>query len=519
MTGNDVVVVGSHDVPESVLASLMDEVQEGKKKRPSREEMLRDAITHLLEQMGRLTVQDDALQFKGSAFVLPAQYEGNIDSAIDFLINWKQQQQQTFVFKRTMPYRPHDGAHAFMQVMKQVTGTEGFGVTKWTIFGPMHPEFLSINVDYNTTLQVPWGEVKFPSYEATFQVGATRHKEQGLVFNLSVEAPRKWRPHIEAIFGLVEDYLEKHSIYRGKAIDGGENPTFINLSSVDPEKVVYSQEVVDQLNANVWAPIEHAEKMRALGIPLKRAVLFAGPYGTGKSLGALLTFQRAVREGWTSIMCRTGHDDPAVVLKTAELYAPAVVVIEDVDVQTAAGNDMDISKMLEMLDGIVNKGVEIVALFTTNHLDKIHKGALRPGRIDAVIKIGDLDEEGFKKLVTLTVGADNLATEVDWHAVAESMAGFLPAFVVEASRRSLRYSMARNNGDYGIMTTSDLVNAADTLRPQLSLMDEAHEGSRGITLNDQFRDIVENVIGRTTNDNIGSLQVEEPTVLNGGKGR
>lgn len=503
-----------------VLATLLETVQEEKRQAggPSKEQQYRDAISAMLAHLGGLTVQDDSLLFEGEKFVLPAQYEGKIESAIDFLINYKKQQQQPHQHRRMMNFLPYDGAHAFMQVMKQITGTTGFGVTKYTFFGPQHPEFVTINTSYDATTQVPWGDVSFPSYEAEFHVGYGRNDDGKVVFQLMCTAPRKWRKHIEAIFGLVEKYLQENSIYRGKAIDGGGPlaPNFLNLDTVDPNKVVYSQDVTDQLAANVWVPVEHTATIRALGDPLKRSVLFAGPYGTGKSLGAMLTGQKAVANDWTFIYCRTGKDDPAEVLRTAALYAPAVVVIEDVDVHAEGGSSMDISRMLDMLDGITSKGTEVVALFTTNHLNKIQKGALRPGRIDAVIEIKDLDAAGFQRLVEITVGKDRLSDTVDWDEVAKAFEGFLPAFVVEAARRSQRYTMARNEGRPGIMTTKDLVAAAESLRPQLDLHEGAKEGANLPTFEGLLRGITENVIQRTSNENIGGFEIEEATILNGG---
>jgi transitional endoplasmic reticulum ATPase len=517
MANND-LAIASKTLPAGLIASFLENVQDekAKAKAPTKDQILRDAISEVLRQLGGLTGQDDALIFSGEKFMLPEQYAGNVQPAIDFLVNWKKQQEQPHVIRRAFPYRPYDGAHAFMTVMKTITGTTGFGVTKMTMFGPKHPEFLDIKTDYHTSTQVPWGDVKFPSYEAEFNVGFA-HNDSGVVFHLACTAPKKWRKHIEAIYRLVEEELVKNSIYRGKAIDGAEHPNFLNLDSLDPEKVIYSQDVLDQLAANVWVPVQYADTVRALGDPLKRAILFAGPYGTGKSLGAMLTGQKAVTAGWTFLMCRPGKDDPATVLRTAELYAPAVVVIEDVDTYTEGGSNMDISKVLDMLDGITNKGTEVVALFTTNHLERIQKGALRPGRIDAVIEIKDLDTAAFRKLVEITVGRERLADDVDWDAVAEAFDKFLPAFVVEAARRSQRYSMARNGGKTLIMTTKDLVDAATSLRPQLDLHDVAREGANRTTLEDIVRGTVEGVIARTRNSEIGGFEIEAATLLNGAK--
>ena len=177
----------------------------------------------------------------------------------------------------------------------------------------------------------------------------------------------------------------------------------------------------------------------------------------------------------------------------------------------------EISRLLEMLDGVVNKGNEVIGLFTTNHLEEIQKGALRPGRIDAVIEIKGLDEQGFRRLITRTLGADFLAEDINWTEVSKAFKGFLPAFVVEGARRSQRYTMARNEGEPGIISTQDLVNAAASLRPQLELMEGAKEGVRTDLLDDRVRSIVEGVVKRTRNDRIGTFAVEPATLLNGGK--
>lgn len=520
MATQDLELAAADDLPPQFVKSFLKEMGDAEqaKKMPTPEEQLRSAITTMLGKLGSLTVQDDSLRFEGTAFILPRNYDGKVQSAIDFLVNWQHQQEKPHQIHRTLHYRPLDGAYAFMQVMRQLTGSTGFGVTKMTMFGPKHPIYRTINISHNETTQVPWGDVKFPSFEAEFNIGHTMDAERGLVSHISCLAPKKYRQHIEAIFTMIEGYLKENSIYRGKAINGAVEPEFFDLSLVDPDSVFYSKDVLRQLTANIWVPVRHPEKMRKRKMPLKRAVLLAGPYGTGKTLAGFLTALETDANGWTFIQCRPGVDDPAEVLQTAALYAPAVVFIEDVDTHTAGGSDMDISRMLEMLDGMGNKGSEIITVFTTNHLDRIQKGALRPGRIDAVIEIGDLDEDGFRKCVSYTVGDDQLATDIDWHAVAEAFDGFRPAFVVEAARRSLRYALGDSeDGEIEVMGTEDLVLAAHSLRPQLELMEGAKEGANRTRFEDLFRDAIEGVLKRTTNDNIGGFEIEPATTLNGAR--
>jgi transitional endoplasmic reticulum ATPase len=498
------------------LRALVDQVEADAKTLagPSADEQIRAAITATLGQLGALTVQDDSLVFEGTKFVLPTQYEGRAEAAVKFLESYIQQQGQRFQYGRTFNYRPFDGAHAFAQVLRELSGVGGLGATKWSFFGPILPSFQSVKISHNKSTQVPWGDVAYPPLEAKFDVSYTEDKELGILFRLNATAPKKYRKHVEAIFQLVEDKLKVASIYRGQAITGQVWPEFLNVNLVDPRKVVYSAEVQTQLGANLWSMLEYTDQHRELEIPLKRAVLISGPFGTGKTLAGMLTAQKAIKNGWTFIQCRTGVDDPAMVLRTAQLYAPAVVWIEDIDLVASGGSRADIARLLDMLDGVTNKGTEVVAGFTTNYLGEIQKGALRPGRIDAIIELGKLDEAGFKRLVEMHVPAKHRAKDIDYHAVAVAFDGFLPAFAVEAINRAMRYSLHRNHGALTTVATDDLVHAANGLRPQLDLMTGAKEGADKTSIDGHLTHLVEGVLKRTSVHE-AEFEVKPATVMNG----
>jgi transitional endoplasmic reticulum ATPase len=201
-----------------------------------------------------------------------------------------------------------------------------------SFFGQEPPRFIAVPTGPNETTEVPWGNFEVPLLEDTyFMTGGVQDEDLGPLFRVQVSCPRKLRPQVEGIFILLEAYLAEHSLYRGKAFNGGEMPEFLDLSLVDPEKVAYSEMVTAQLEANIWAVLRHAESLRDAGLPLKRAVLLHGPYGTGKTLAGLLTARIAVESGWTFIHARPGKDDVRDVLRTASLYAPAVVFAEDLD--------------------------------------------------------------------------------------------------------------------------------------------------------------------------------------------
>lgn len=459
------------------------------------DEQVKEEILGVLRKLGGLTVGDDSLKFKGTEFILPANMKGNIRGAVDYLKSWDLQQNKEFQFTRVFNYRPWDGAHAFEQAMTKHFGTVGTGKTiPATFFTPeQKPQYVTVNVSHNQTIQVPWGAIQFAPLEATFFLHGTNHEDYGEIFAIQVEAPRKYRREIEAFFHLVEQELKTNSIYRGKAFTGGNSPQFINTREVDPTKVVYSEEVMTQLDTNMWSLLRYSTEMRKNRLPLKRAVLLEGKYGTGKTLAGQLTAKEAEENGWTFILARTGKDNLNQVLQTAQLYAPAVVWYEDIDIVAKGKSNEQVSRLLDSLDGITNKGVEILAGFTTNHIEEIQKGVLRPGRLDSVIHVGELDNAGFEKLIKSVIRVE-LRGEIDYLKVAESMHGYLPAFAKEAIDRAIRYSISRNQGAPDLITTQDLVNAADGLRRQWLLMEEANEGVPVSTLDGVFRGVVEEAI-------------------------
>lgn len=445
------------------------------------------AIVSLLGALGGLNVTDDDIEFTGTKIVLPEQYAGKVPEAIKYLKTYYLAQEKPHGFNRTFRYRPFDGANAFQNTMRKMFGNVGIGKNSpATFFSPEKPpQMVTIPLAAGKTIQVPWGEVDFPPLEASFELGVERSPEFGDLFALNATAPLKYKRHIEAFFDLLEQELREHSMYKGQAINGAAQPDFLDLSRLDRNRVVYSEDVLTQLDTNLWSLLRHTDLMREMKMPLKRSVLVEGPYGTGKTLAGMLTAQEAVKHGWTYILCRPGKDNLFNVLQTAQLYAPAVVWYEDIDTLAKGGTDEDISKLLDALDGVQGKGAEVLAGFTTNFVDKLQKGTLRPGRIDAIIQIAGLDRAGFEKMVKLSIPSD-IRGNIDYDQVEHAFAGYLPAFVQEAINNAMRYAITRTNGRPTTIETDDLVNAGEGLRRQYNLMNDADEGANAPTLDSVF---------------------------------
>lgn len=444
-----------------------------------------------LATLGGRTTSDNDIKFEGKKFVVPATMK-DLDEAIDYLDQIRTNEEASFSFSRTFRFRPYDGAVATGRAIRNAFGV-AVGKPIITFFGSRPPELMDVEIDLDVYEQAPWGALEIPGLDGmTLYLGAQRDRELGHVFSINAEGPKKYRAHVSGLFDLIEDQLNRDSIYRGKAINGQSTPGFLDLSGVKPEKVIYTQEVMRQLEANVWSPIQHADQLDKLGQPGKRAVLFEGPYGTGKTLAAYLTAQKAVENGWTFIMVRPGRDNLQEVLQTARMYQPACVFFEDLDTVASPthGGEDHMSKVLDLFDGLDTKGLKMLLVLTTNRVEKLHPGMLRPGRLDAVVSVGALDEDGITRLATQVLG-DALDKNIDWGAVATAMDGYMPAFVKEALDRAIRYLVARGEMANGAINTVDLVAAAEGLRFQFNLQHGASEAPTGDQFTGQLGAIVQ----------------------------
>lgn len=450
----------------------------------------------MLTELGGESIQDDTLVREGTRLVLPE----NMTSAeaIDYLAAYRERETQIQTYSHTFRARPWDGAAALERALRKLFGTAGIQRGQESFFGSTPPERRTVKVGVNETLDVPWGQIDVPMLKGKLATHDIMDEEYGVMFAITVVAPRSMQAAVKGLFKVVEDELREHSIYKGKAITGQQDPEFLDLSTLDPQSVVYSERDQRKLDANLWSLLRYTDEHRNEGLPLKRAIVLGGEYGTGKTLTALRTAQIAEQNGWGFIMCRPGRDNIEQVFATARLLQPCVVFFEDIDTLGAADEDGEhISRVLDMFDGLSAKGTELIAVVTTNHLDRLHKGMLRPGRLDAVIEFEGLDEDAFRRLVERSVGVHNLVADVDWSAVAEAMDRFKPAWVNEAATRAKRYSMVENAGQVGTLTTQHLVDAALDLRPQYDLHDGADESVETPSVDRAIRETVDEALNAT----------------------
>lgn len=204
------------------------------------------------------------------------------------------------------------------------------------------------------------------------------------------------------------------------AIDYGEDVSIkyarqfyiFDEKASDPlEGLYFDREVLDVVRqAETWA--QSGEWYADRGIPWRRGVLLHGPAGTGKStLGMVIAkkLRVPVYQFFLSTL-----SDQEFMEAWAGMATPCVAQVDDLDTVWNKRESLTVHKtltfdcFLNQISGIsALQGVFLVA--TTNHLDRIDEAlgnpgangmASRPGRIDAVVRVGKIGRENRVRMAS-----------------------------------------------------------------------------------------------------------------------
>lgn len=377
---------------------------------------------------------------------------------------------------------PFDGAFMLMKVLQDRYGWAS-PVPIPGFFGPKPPTMVGLEIAPGEFTQIIWGAFSMPGIEGRLQTQMSQ-KNGKLMLVISGTVKKKNEGDVKEIAAEVRKRIREESVYKGQAIrlttndDGAvtadTHPTFIDVTQVREEELILPEAVREEVETSVFTPIEQTSLCRKLKIPLKRGVLLEGPYGTGKTLTAYVTAKKCVENRWTFIYL----DRPSGLksaLQFARQYMPAVIFSEDIDrIVEGEERTTDIDDVLNTIDGIESKGTEIMTVLTTNHVDKINKAMLRPGRLDAVISIQPPDRDAAAKLIKI-YARGLVAANADLVEASNELAGQIPAVIREVVERAKMRAIFRMKGatrEFGL-EDSDLASAARSMKHHLKLMSTA----------------------------------------------
>jgi chaperone BCS1 len=209
-------------------------------------------------------------------------------------------------------------------------------------------------------------------------------------------------------------------IYRGTTKSGSTDPTWTRcMSRVSrPLSTVVLDESVKQALIDDMRDYLHPLTRRWYsnrGIPYRRGYLLCGPAGTGKSSFSLAVAGYFKLKIYIVSLNSISMNEENLGTLFAELPKRCVVLLEDIDTaglthtreglatpvveevkpaapgqaRTATTNatngGISLSALLNVIDGVASQEGRVL-IMTTNHIEKLDKALIRPGRVDMTVK-------------------------------------------------------------------------------------------------------------------------------------
>lgn len=417
----------------------------------------------------------------GEAITIPN--EMSLDEALRVLANKQREEEQAVDLVTKFDAFIWEGAYALGKALDKKFGWFEQTATPGGFFDPDEPpQLIGINVGPDKSVQVPWGRFRVPGiprHDGHFETSFYRNPTGMVCFVLRAQIRKKHSRLYDALCEEIKAQLKAASLYKGKVVsikffnENGERiefpePTFPVVTSMKPDALVFNRDVEAQLRANLYTPLLKTQRVRDEGIPLKRGIGLAGGFGTGKTLIGTVSANMATENGWTFLFCQSATDFSDCV-DFARHYQPAVVFCEDIDRITDGKRDAAMDHILNTIDGVSSKGTEIMLVLTTNEVENIHQGMLRPGRLDVIIPVERPDAEAVPRLIRL-YGGSLIDPLDDLTEVGIALAGSTPSVVREVVERAKLTQLSLSDGKLQLSAEALLISAR-TMHGHRKLLD------------------------------------------------
>jgi hypothetical protein len=285
--------------------------------------------------------------------------------------------------------------------------------------------------------KVPFGTINLPDMGEDASIDI-QYSERDKYLSIKGTCQFKFQTLIDTIVDRAKELLNTDSIYKNQAIEiqsniNGGQPEIMDLTSIDSEIMILSEETEYDLSP-LTARIDFPERCIANRIPIKFGILIEGPYGTGKTLYAFKLANRAIKNNWSFIYLKSPEllADTLRMAKTLDKNGNGIIVfVEDIDQVTRGNRNAAMQDILNTLDGGDTKDMNVISLFTTNHLELIEPTFLRGKRIGTIVSMAMLTEITAKKYIDVFCEGVELIGDFGpvYKLIKDS--GIAPAFMAE----------------------------------------------------------------------------------------
>lgn len=181
-----------------------------------------------------------------------------------------------------------------------------------------------------------------------------------------------------------------------------------SVSARPKETVILKEGQMERILDSLNTFISNREAYNKVGIPFRTGILLHGDPGSGKSSTAAAIANEMNMDVYI-ISLSSISDDDALGECFSMVPENSILILEDIDVAHAVRDRDDdesgvtMSGMLNVLDGFQSpEGV--ITIMTTNRLDVLDPAIIRPGRVDVMEELGNLDTHQLRGLVKYYLG-------------------------------------------------------------------------------------------------------------------
>ncbi len=262
---------------------------------------------------------------------------------------------------------------------------------------------------------------------------------------------------------------------------GATKPETVKASKTEPvlwEEVQGVDAAKEELiDVTEW--LRDPDRFAALGAKAPRGVLLFGPPGTGKTMLARavaaqagVDFFSASGSSFVEMFVGRGAARIRRLFKEARKSGRAVVFIDELDAvggaRSSSGGDggssereQALNQLLVELDGFEKDAGTVIVIAASNHVDKLDRALLRPGRFDRQVLVAPPDRNGREAILRAHAKGKPLGPDLDLTDVARKTTGMTGAQLANAlnegaiiAGRAGRKAMAREDLDEALLRQS-----------------------------------------------------------------
>jgi hypothetical protein len=264
------------------------------------------------------------------------------------------------------------------------------------------------------------------------------------------------------IIALVSRLLQESNPFKGRVVLLNRDLRTVRsrMSNRSWSDVIPNELVRTELDF-IAASIRNRDMLKAEGLSIKRGLLLSGPPGDGKST-AIECFVNDIA-GEASIIIVEAVEHIRAVYSLAQTLAPAVVILEDLDLMTKSrqnpyspvSKDDVTGELLQVLSG-GSAYADIITIATTNHPEAIDEAlAKRAGRFDAHIRMGYPSDADKQRILDLYLDRFGVNDDLTRHRLRQTLnrelgrLHLVPAHIEEFVKAGIkRARLARRAPEY-----------------------------------------------------------------------